>query len=86
MVERAIASATATIGRFTRKIDPQLKCARSHPPSVGPIAMPRPVTADHIAMALARSDVSEKTLVSIDSVDGMMAAAPRPITTRLAIS
>ena len=68
------------------KIEPQAKCSSSHPPSVGPIATPRPATADHMAMALARSAGTVKTFVRMDSVAGMIAAAPIPITTREAMS
>jgi hypothetical protein len=64
------------------KIEPQAKCSRSHPPRVGPITTPRPATADHMAMALARSAGTVKTLVKMERVAGMTAAAPIPITTR----
>ena len=47
--------ATATIGRLTRKIESQLKWASSQPPATGPIATPRPLTADHRPIALVRS-------------------------------
>ena len=72
--------------RLTRKIEDQEKCASSHPPATGPIATPRPLTADHRPMALARSCGSVKTLLMTDSVDGMMNAAAMPITARAAIS
>ena len=68
------------------KIEPQAKCSRSHPPSVGPMTTPRPATADHMAMALARSAGTVKTLVKMERVAGMTAAAPIPITTRQAMS
>ena len=68
------------------KIEPQAKCSRSHPPSVGPITTPRPATADHMAIALARSAGTVKTLVKMESVAGITAAAPIPITTRQAMS
>ena len=68
------------------KIDPQAKCSRSQPPSVGPTTTPRPATDDHMAMALARSAGTVKTLVKMERVAGMTAAAPIPITTRLATS
>ena len=83
---RPATSATPTIGRLTMKIEPQAKCSRSHPPSVGPITTPRPATADHMAIALARSAGTVKTLVRMESVAGMIAAAPIPITTRQAMS
>ena len=68
------------------KIEPQAKCSRSHPPSVGPMTTPRPATDDHRAMALARSAGTVKTLVKMERVAGMTAAAPIPITTRQATS
>ena len=47
--------ATTTIGRLTRKIESQLKWSSSQPPATGPIATPRPLTADHRPIALVRS-------------------------------
>ena len=47
--------------------------------------MPTPVTADQAAIACGRS-LGGKTEFRIDSVAGMTNAAPRPITTRAAIS
>ena len=41
-----------------------------------------PATPDQIPIAIARSRGTVKTLVMIDSVAGMMSAAPRPITAR----
>src|SRR3974390_2011996 len=67
--------ARATMGRLTMKMDPQLKCSSSQPPRVGPMATPRPETADHMAMALARSAGTVNTLVRIESVAGITAAA-----------
>ena len=64
---------------------PHQKCVSSRPPSVGPITMPMPVTADQAAMACGRS-FGGKTAFRIDSVAGMTNAAPRPITTRAPIS
>ena len=46
---------------------------------MGPMARPRPVVPDQMPMARARSPGAVKTLVRMDSVDGMMAAAPIPI-------
>ena len=78
--------AIATIGRLTRKIESQLKCASSQPPATGPIATPRPLTADQRPIALVRSMGSVKTLVMMDSVAGMMNAPPMPIMARAAMS
>ena len=72
------------MGRLTMKIEPQEKCSSSQPPRVGPMATPRPATADQRAMALARSAGTVNTLVRIDKVAGMMAAAPMPMRTRAA--
>ena len=52
---------------------------------MGPITMPTPATADQAAIACGRS-FGGKTAFRIDSVAGMTNAAPRPITTRAAIS
>jgi hypothetical protein len=52
---------------------------------MGPIAMPIPATAAQIAIAFGRSS-SGKMFVRIESVVGMMPAAPTPITARAAIS
>src|SRR5215210_1825446 len=76
--------AATTIGTFTRNTEPHQKCFRRSPPATGPKATPRPDTPAHAAIAFARS-FPEKTLLRIDSVDGMIAAAPRPISARLAI-
>ena len=47
----------------------------------GPMAPATPTVAAQIAIALARSP-SGNTFTRIDNVDGMMKAAPRPITAR----
>ena len=52
---------------------------------MGPITMPTPATADQAAIACGRS-FGGNTAFRIDSVAGMTNAAPRPITTRAAIS
>ena len=84
--QRPATRATATIGRLTRKIESQLKWASSQPPATGPIATPRPLTADHRPMALVRSAGSVNTLVMMDKVAGMMNAPPIPMTARAAMS
>ncbi len=75
----------ATIGMLTRKRLPQSKCSSRKPPEIGPIAMPIPDTAAQMAIAFGRSS-SGKMFVRIDSVVGMIAAAPTPIRAREAIS
>ncbi len=79
------ASASATSGTLMRKTLPHQKCESSRPPSVGPITMPTPATADQAAIACGRS-FGGKTAFRIDSVAGMTNAAPRPITMRAPIS
>ncbi len=49
----------------------------------GPSAPPPPATAAHAPIARARSFGSRKTLVSNDSVAGMMSAAPMPMNARV---
>ena len=53
---------------------------------IGPRPMPSADTPAHTPIALPRSAGSVKTLVMIDSVDGMMNAPPMPISARVAIS
>ncbi len=48
--------------------------------------MPRAATPAQIPIALPRSTGSVKTLVMMDSVDGMMNAPPMPMNARVAIS
>jgi hypothetical protein len=49
------------------------------------MATPRPAVPDQIPMARARSRSVVKTLVRIDRVHGIRAAAPTPITARAAV-
>ena len=83
---RPSSSATAAMGTLTRKMAPQAKCSRIHPPVTGPRATARPVTPAHVPMAFARSDGSVKTLVRMARVAGKMSAAPTPMAARAAIS
>ena len=50
------------------------------------MAIPNPATAAHTPMAWARSFASVNTLVRIDSVAGMIAAPPMPMTPRAVMS
>ena len=77
--------ATAMIGRLTRNTEPHQKCSSSRPEASGPRAAPLPEMPAQMAIALARSRRG-KTLVRIDSVDGMTNAAPTPITALATIS
>src|SRR6266516_6589830 len=81
----AAISAPATIGRLTRKTEPHEKWSRRRPPATGPIAIPIPDTPAQIEIAFARSRLGN-TFVRTERVDGMMNAAPRPITPRPAIN
>ena len=74
------------IGMFTRNTEPHQKCSSSQPPVTGPRATARPVVADQMPMALARSVGSVNTLDRIARVAGNTSAAPMPIAARAAIS
>src|SRR3954467_9843458 len=75
----------ATTGTLMRKMLLQAKCSIRKPPEIGPIAMPSPDTAAQAGIAFGRS-FAGKMFVRIDSVVGMIPAAPRPISARDAIS
>ena len=77
---------TRTIGTLTRSTEPHQKCSSSQPPVTGPRATLRPLVADQMPIALARSIGSGKTLTRIASVAGKISAAPMPIAPRAAIS
>ena len=68
------------------KIEPHQKWSSRKPPTTGPSATPTPAVAAQMPTAVARSRGSGKTLISSDSVAGMMNAAPAPMTARAAIS
>ena len=51
---------------------------------IGPMTIPRPETAAQAAIAFGRSSAG-KVAVMIDSVAGMIAAPPMPITARQAM-
>ena len=76
----------ATIGTFTRKIDPHQNLDSSRPPAIGPMAMPSPIVPAQVPMARARSVGSRKMSLMIDSDAGMVKAAPAPMTARQAIN
>ncbi len=75
----------ATTGRLIRKMLLQAKCSIRKPPEIGPTAIPIPETAAQMAIAFGRS-FEGKMLVRIESVVGMIPAAPRPMSAREAIS
>jgi hypothetical protein len=72
-------------GTLIRKTEPHQKFSSSRPPTIGPMATPRPTAPAQMPMARGRS-CGVKTLAMIESVAGMTAAAPRPISARAAIS
>ena len=85
---RSLAPATSAIavsGTLTMKIEPHQKWSSRKPPTTGPSATPRPAVAAQMPIAIARSRVSVKTLISSESVAGMMNAAPAPMTARATI-
>src|SRR5215471_5714750 len=81
-----IAATTAVTGTKNKKMLPHQNRSSSHPPAIGPSAIPTPALAPHTPMASARWRRTVNTLVSSDSVDGNIIAAPSPITARAAIS
>src|SRR3954464_4107532 len=84
-IRRPRISATTTTGTLTRNTEPHQKLARSQPPTIGPIAIPRPDTPAQMPIARPRS-CAGKTFVRIDRVDGMISAPPTPMSARLAIN
>ena len=68
-------------GRLTTNTAFQEKCSRMKPLRIMPRAAPPPAMPLHTAMALGRSWAG-KTLVRIDSVEGMIIAPARPMTAR----
>ena len=85
MARRPTTIATTQSGTLTRKIEPHEKLSSRNPPATGPRATPSPAVAAQMPTAVARSRSSGNTLMSSDSVAGMMKAAPAPITARQAI-
>ena len=62
------------------------KCARSQPPTIGPVPTATPTVAPDSPMAFARSLRSTNTLEISESVGGKIMAAPRPMNAREATS
>ena len=81
---RPATMASATTGMLMKKIACQEKWAIRTPPSTGLPTRPSMATEVQAAIALRRS-ASSKTVMRIDSVDGMISAPPTPIATRTAI-
>ena len=68
-----------------KKIARQQTCSVRKPPTTGPIESASAETPAQVPIALPRS-AAGKALVTIESVAGIISAAPMPWTTRLAIS
>jgi hypothetical protein len=77
VAKRVTTIAPAATGRLMKKIDCQETCSTSTPPSTGPIASASAETPAHMPIARPRS-CGGKTFVMIDSVAGIMSAAPTP--------
>ncbi len=83
------ATATTAIGTLMRKIDCHETCSTRNPPTTGPIASATALMPAQVPIALPRS-CGGKALVMIDSVAGIMNAAPtpwaaRPMTSQAAV-
>src|SRR4051794_8851984 len=78
-------TAMAATGRLMKKIARQLTYSVSQPPSSGPSARAIADTPAHVPIARPRS-AGGNVLVMIDSVPGIISAAPRPWTARDATS
>ena len=85
MANSVTATAPAATGRLMKKIDCHETCSTSTPPSTGPIASASAETPAHVPIARPRS-CGGKTFVMIDSVAGIMSAAPTPCAARPPIS
>ena len=85
MTTRISTIAIAASGTLTQNTAPQAKWSSRKPPSVGPMTIPMPDTADQAPIAAARSRAGN-TAAMIDNVAGMTNAPPRPITAREAMS
>ena len=79
------ATAPTATGRFRKKIARQDTYSVSAPPTTGPIASASADTPAQVPIALPRSS-GGKVTVMIESVAGIMNAAPTPWTARPAIS
>ena len=75
-------NAITTIGTLTKKMEPHQKLESNSPPAIGPMAMPSPMVPPHTPMARALSFGSRNTSLTIDREDGIVNAAPTPITDR----
>ena len=86
VISRKLAAiATTPTGTLMKKIQCQLRCSVSRPPTSGPIASASAETPAQIPIAMPRSR-GGKVAAMIESVAGFISAAPAPWTTRAAIS
>ena len=83
---RAPTKPATAMGTLTMKMEPHQNLARSKPPAIGPTAMPSPMVPAQPPMARARSAGSRKMSLMIDNDEGIVSAAPPPMTARHAIS
>ena len=86
VISRKLAAiATTPTGTLMKKIQCQLRCSVSRPPTSGPIASASAETPAQIPIAAPRC-LGGKVAEMIDSVAGFISAAPAPWTTRATIS
>ena len=85
MNRKLAAIAMAPTGMLTKKIQCQLRCSVSRPPTSGPIASASAAVPAQIPIAIPRS-FGGKVAAMIESVAGFISAAPAPCRTRAAIS
>lgn len=85
MANSVTATAPAATGRFRKKIARQETYSVSAPPTTGPIASASPETPAHVPIARPRSCGGNASEM-IDSVPGIMNAAPMPWIARPATS
>ena len=85
MENSVTAMAAAATGTLMKKIARQVTSSVSQPPTSGPSARAIAETPAHVPIALPRSD-GGKALVMMLRVAGIISAAPRPWTARLATS
>ena len=78
---RVTATAPIAIGGLIQKIARQLTYSVKKPPSTGPIASASALTPAHVPIAVPRCSAGN-AWVMIDSVAGIMNAAPTPWTAR----
>ena len=78
-------SAATANGTLTMKTDDQSNHSSRSPPVSGPSPIPTAASAAQMAIALPRS-LPVNRLAMIESVAGMISAAPTPIAARTAIT